>query len=36
MPNMRRTIKSMLKHIGVEENHIIKAGDGAKALQKYI
>jgi len=26
----------MLKHIEIEENYIIEAGDGAKALQKYI
>jgi hypothetical protein len=33
---MRRAIKKMLKHIGIEENHIFETGGWAKALQKYI
>lgn len=33
MPNMRRAIKNMLKHIGIKNNHIIEAGDGESALK---
>ena len=33
MPNMRRSLRNMLKHIGIKENHIIEAGDGDIALR---
>lgn len=33
MSNMRRSIKNMLKHIGIEDNHIIEAADGETALR---
>ena len=33
MPNMRRSVRNMLKHIGIKDNHIIEAGDGERALK---
>tara|TARA_B100000315_G_scaffold116653_1_gene106976 strand:- start:12108 stop:12392 length:285 start_codon:yes stop_codon:yes gene_type:complete len=28
MPNMRRSIKNMLKYIGIQGKHVFEAGDG--------